>query len=349
MTDPSSTSENSPPRERLVHVALSGLVRAPNSPKPQPPPPELVDSIRTYGLLQPLLVRPGEDGYEVVAGFKRLEAAREARLEEVPVRVYRVEDAALAGLREASNVQGKTRSKVPTSPVAGDYKATGPLSGLLEEELNRAPSETPYVFILTIAAVILGLVWGGILLAKRWTGGGESVLPAATATPSGGSVLFPDETGDASPGSPNETQEVARWRTALSGIDGVEVRNVANVPRVVFSEAVFSSLTTIDPDQKPTLVRVAEAVREEASAAMLVVIGHTDDDPVRPNSTYRSNEHLGLLRAQAVMAFLAESTPLPPHQLRAQSAGAQNPPFSNQNATDKVRNRTVTIEIISPR
>jgi hypothetical protein len=127
-----------------------------------------VDSIRTYGVLQPLLARPGDSGYEVVAGFRRLEAAREAGLTEVPVRVYRVEDAAIEGLRNATNVTGRGRAKVPPPPQ-GDFKPTGSLTGLLEEELNRKPSETPYAFILTIAAVILGLIWGGITLAKRFT------------------------------------------------------------------------------------------------------------------------------------------------------------------------------------
>jgi chemotaxis protein MotB len=146
-------------------------------------------------------------------------------------------------------------------------------------------------------------------------------------------------------GNPDEVQ---RWRRVLTGLDGVEVRNVSNIPRVVFQEAVFSSLSNVDTDMKPLLRRVAETIRTEEPAAMLAVIGHTDNDPVRPNGTYRDNKHLGRLRAQAVVDFLTSETSIPGHQLRIHSAGADSPPFSNDNPTDKVRNRTVSFEIISP-
>ena len=45
----------------------------------------LADSIREKGILQPLLVRPSSDGYEIVAGERRWRAARKAGLREVPV------------------------------------------------------------------------------------------------------------------------------------------------------------------------------------------------------------------------------------------------------------------------
>lgn len=46
---------------------------------------ELADSIKKYGILQPLLVKKQEDHYEIVAGERRWRAAKEAGLKEVPV------------------------------------------------------------------------------------------------------------------------------------------------------------------------------------------------------------------------------------------------------------------------
>ena len=45
----------------------------------------LAESIKLVGVLQPLIVRPTAEGYELVAGFHRLAAARKLRLSEVPV------------------------------------------------------------------------------------------------------------------------------------------------------------------------------------------------------------------------------------------------------------------------
>jgi len=49
---------------------------------------ELADSIRLHGVLQPLLVREGMDGFELIAGERRLRAAELAGLTEVPVIVH---------------------------------------------------------------------------------------------------------------------------------------------------------------------------------------------------------------------------------------------------------------------
>lgn len=63
---------------------------------------ELTASIRSCGILQPLTVRRAGEGYELVAGERRLRAARIAGLREVPCLVAQVgeEDSALLALME---------------------------------------------------------------------------------------------------------------------------------------------------------------------------------------------------------------------------------------------------------
>ncbi|MDA8141211.1 MAG: ParB/RepB/Spo0J family partition protein [Desulfobacteraceae bacterium] len=66
---------------------------------------QLSDSIRVQGILQPLLVRPIKGGYELVAGERRLRAARMAGLSRVPVVVKEASDAEMLEMSIVENIQ----------------------------------------------------------------------------------------------------------------------------------------------------------------------------------------------------------------------------------------------------
>lgn len=66
---------------------------------------QLADSISQYGILQPLLVRPLAQGYELVAGERRYRAASKAGLTEVPVVVKELTDEAAWQLALIENLQ----------------------------------------------------------------------------------------------------------------------------------------------------------------------------------------------------------------------------------------------------
>lgn len=70
---------------------------------------ELADSIRTQGVMQPILVRPLGDTratkYEIIAGERRFRAARLAGLKEVPVLVREVSDEHAAVMALIENIQ----------------------------------------------------------------------------------------------------------------------------------------------------------------------------------------------------------------------------------------------------
>jgi ParB family chromosome partitioning protein len=66
---------------------------------------ELSDSIRSQGILQPLLVRRAERGYELVTGERRLRAAKMAGLESVPVMLKEISDAEMLEISIVENIQ----------------------------------------------------------------------------------------------------------------------------------------------------------------------------------------------------------------------------------------------------
>jgi ParB family chromosome partitioning protein len=66
---------------------------------------ELSESIKTQGILQPLLVRKDETGFELIAGERRLRAAKRAGLTQVPVLIKRVNDDKLLEMAIVENIQ----------------------------------------------------------------------------------------------------------------------------------------------------------------------------------------------------------------------------------------------------
>lgn len=66
---------------------------------------ELADSIRAYGILQPLTVRRVEDGYQLIAGERRMRAAAMAGLREVPCLVAQVDEQDAGMLALIENLQ----------------------------------------------------------------------------------------------------------------------------------------------------------------------------------------------------------------------------------------------------
>jgi ParB family chromosome partitioning protein len=68
---------------------------------------DLADSIRAHGILQPLIVRRLGDGFELVAGERRLRAAQAADWRQVPVQIREVDDRQMAELAIVENVQRK--------------------------------------------------------------------------------------------------------------------------------------------------------------------------------------------------------------------------------------------------
>jgi len=66
---------------------------------------ELADSIKKVGLLQPIIVRPLGDGYQIIAGERRWRAARQAGLTRVPVKVLSTNETESLELALIENLQ----------------------------------------------------------------------------------------------------------------------------------------------------------------------------------------------------------------------------------------------------
>jgi len=93
---------------RVVYLPAGAVRPNPSQPRKVFDPQglqELAASIAQYGILQPLSVRRRKDGYELVAGERRLRAARMAGLSEVPCIILAVDEAQSGMLALVENLQ----------------------------------------------------------------------------------------------------------------------------------------------------------------------------------------------------------------------------------------------------
>jgi ParB family chromosome partitioning protein len=94
--------------EHVTDVSVNEIRPNPYQPRKEFDPAaieELSQSIKEHGIIQPLIVRKSIKGYELVAGERRLRAAKEAGLKKVPVVVKEYSDQQLMEIALIENLQ----------------------------------------------------------------------------------------------------------------------------------------------------------------------------------------------------------------------------------------------------
>ncbi len=129
---------------------------------------ELEASIREFGVLQPLLVRPMSDGtYKIVAGERRWRAARRAELKEVPVIIKSLTDAEAAAIALIENLQREDLN--PIEEAAGIKKLIeeyGYTQEEASEKLSKSrPAITNALRLLALPKDVAKMVEEGVLSA----------------------------------------------------------------------------------------------------------------------------------------------------------------------------------------
>lgn len=128
----------------------------------------LADSIRQYGLIQPITVRKLDSGYyQIIAGERRWRASRLAGLTEVPVRVIEADDRRTAELALVENLQ---REDLNPIEEAKGYKLLIEEYGLTQEDAARSvgrsrPAVTNAIRLLMLTPPVMEMVEKGKLSA----------------------------------------------------------------------------------------------------------------------------------------------------------------------------------------
>jgi ParB family chromosome partitioning protein len=114
----SAAPVNASEQNALRQVPVEQIRRGEFQPRqniPQQGLEELADSIRAQGLVQPVVLRPVDGGYELIAGERRWRASQLAGLHEIPAVIKDVPDQAAAAMALIENIQREDLSPLEES------------------------------------------------------------------------------------------------------------------------------------------------------------------------------------------------------------------------------------------
>lgn len=124
---------------------------------------ELKNSILEHGILQPIIVRKSIKGYEIVVGERRFRAAKEAKLEKVPVVVRELSEQQMMELAVLENLQ---REDLTPIEEAAAYQLLIEKLSITQEQLAKRlgksrPHIANHIRLLSLPAKIQQLISDG--------------------------------------------------------------------------------------------------------------------------------------------------------------------------------------------
>lgn len=114
---------------------------------------ELADSIKQFGLLQPILVQDRKDHYEIIAGERRWRAARLAGLKEVPVIIKNYSDQEIVEIALIENIQREDLNPIEEAQA---YKRLLEEFNLKQDEVAERVSKSRAAVTNSIRLLKLG-------------------------------------------------------------------------------------------------------------------------------------------------------------------------------------------------
>jgi outer membrane protein OmpA-like peptidoglycan-associated protein len=166
-----------------------------------------------------------------------------------------------------------------------------------------------------------------------------------------------DTKAQAAQGSANQAQQAASQADQKAVAAGESARSAANAVaeldkaskrimyEVVLSESsgAFKFNQTVLPDEaKAKLDQLVGQIKADAKGAYFEIEGHTDN-----TGDAKTNERIGLMRAEAVKRYLYEQHQIPLHRMNVISYGEDKPVTDNKTRANREENRRVVIRVLA--
>jgi len=158
--------------EEIISIPLDRIEPNPYQPRKKFEPEkmeELAQSIKTYGLLQPVVLRKEGARYQIVAGERRYQACRMLRMKQIPAIIREVNESGMAALGLIENLQRENLSPIEEAEgyrrLIEEFQLT---QEVLAQRLGKSQSTIANkIRILRLPAEIKALVNEGELTERH--------------------------------------------------------------------------------------------------------------------------------------------------------------------------------------
>ncbi len=135
----------------------------------------LIASVKKSGIIQPIIVRKAETGYEIIAGERRWRAAQASGLKEVPVIIRTAEDREVAELSLIENIQREALNPIEEADA---YQTLMTRFSLSQEEISARVGKDRSTVANTVRLLKLPDAVKKALIGKSITAGHARALLA---------------------------------------------------------------------------------------------------------------------------------------------------------------------------
>lgn len=136
---------------------------------------ELVASVKKSGIIQPIIVRKAENGFEIIAGERRWRAAQAAGLKEVPIVIRKADDRDLAELSLIENIQRESLNPIEEADA---YQTLLTRFSLSQEEISARVGKDRSTIANTVRLLKLPETVRTAVIDKKITAGHARALLA---------------------------------------------------------------------------------------------------------------------------------------------------------------------------
>jgi ParB family transcriptional regulator, chromosome partitioning protein len=267
------------PRTGMLHLPVDAI--RPNRRQPRrefgaESLDELAASIEQLGVLQPLVVRRVEDGHELVAGERRLRAARQAGLAEVPVVEVDTDE---RGSLERALVENLHREDLNPIEEASAYRQLIDDGGLTQEALGERLGRNRVTVANALRLLDLPTPIQRLLVTRRLSAGHGKALLGLDGNPFQGRLAqrVAEERL-----SVRETEDLVRRYRSMSS-SGTRRSNPARPPLVSEAQRVLSNhLQTrvrVEVGKRKGKIVLDFVSLEELERLVNAIVGSTPSEP----------------------------------------------------------------------